>query len=130
MLLVVLEHGRASSPLPIDHHVENGVQAAVTGEHLAQLPLGHGERMRRLAAAVQNARDQVSRRKRRESAEPRPSRSLTSSLIRSPAMTAEKSSQKNAYFDVEIDPEQNERLEGDREQGPTRTCRRVFRRSK
>ena len=59
MLLVVLEHGRASSPLPIDHHVENGVQAAVTGEHPAQLPLGHGERMRRLAATVQNAWDQA-----------------------------------------------------------------------
>jgi hypothetical protein len=44
--------------LALEHDVEDRVKAALAGEHPPQLTLGYADRMRLLAAAVEDARDE------------------------------------------------------------------------
>jgi hypothetical protein len=44
--------------LAVENDVQDRVQTAVAGERAPQVPLGNGDRVRRLAPAVENAGDQ------------------------------------------------------------------------
>ena len=59
--LVVLEHGVVRGLLAVEDDVEDRVQAVVAGQDAAQLALLHDERVRLLAAAVEDAGDHPGR---------------------------------------------------------------------
>ena len=58
VLLVLLENRRVGRLLALERDVEDRVQALAARQHAAQLALGDADRVRRLAAAVEDARNQ------------------------------------------------------------------------
>jgi hypothetical protein len=57
LLLVVLEHRRMRRLLAVEDDVEDRVRARVAGQRAPELTLGHAERVRRLAASVEDTGD-------------------------------------------------------------------------
>jgi hypothetical protein len=58
VLLVILEDRRVSGLLALEGDVEDRVKTLSAGQHPAQLALGHADRVRLLAAPVEDARNQ------------------------------------------------------------------------
>jgi hypothetical protein len=88
--LVLLDDRVVRLLLPLKDDVEDGVEAVIAGQRLAQLTFFDGERMRLVAVPIEDSRDEPSRTQAREAALPRDSLACTCSLTRSPAIPAEK----------------------------------------
>src|ERR671937_3128049 len=58
ILLVVLEDRRVRVAVAVEDDVEDGVQSAGAGEHATKVALGNGDRLRVVAAPIEDARNQ------------------------------------------------------------------------
>ncbi len=91
--LVLLQHCVMRGLLAVEDDVEDRVEAVLSREDAAKLALLDGERVRRSCRRRRGRRERIRRaRSRRATALPASSRGLTSSLIRSPAISAGKCS--------------------------------------
>ena len=86
--LVILEDRRVRGLLARKRHVEDGVVAVCPVKTARKLTFGHRDRVRLLAAAVQNTRDEAFTAQPAAAVVPTDSRSCASSLTRSPATAA------------------------------------------